>query len=160
MITRTVQSAFPAPFRPTARPFHATAQPAPAAAPSHPAAASPNTRQDPLLEQAARSQNDLRDVLGLLGWDDLPVRLLLAVFDDLTAFALELKGEYASVCPFVRQRRKSVDHWIACWKEGLCSLDTAVQALQPVWEGEGAGRATLHGLPVGQPMRDGSGAGA
>lgn len=88
--------------------------------------------EDTLLAQAARSQNDLRQVLELLGWADLPTRLVLAILDDLTAYALELKGEYATSCPFVHRRRQRVDHWVACWKEGLCSLEAAVLALQPM----------------------------
>lgn len=149
MITRTAQT--PTSRRPSASSHRTAAQPSTASG-----GASSRTPQEPLLQQAARSQNDLQDVLGLLGWGDLPIRLLLVIFDDLTAFAMELKGEYATVCPYVLQRRRSVDHWIACWKEGLCTLDAAVQALQPAWEGEGAHRTTLQAVPVKNPAREGA----
>jgi len=66
----------------------------------------------------------------MLGWADLPQELKLEIKDDVKGYIDELEGKYASICPFIQRRRESVDFWVNSYKDGVCSLGTALDTLR------------------------------
>lgn len=91
-------------------------------------------KMEPLLRkvftEAEREHRELQQTFKQMGWDDLPAELLLEIRDDIKAFKEELDGYYSTCDPFVRNRRKSIRYWIRSYREGLCTLKTAVDALK------------------------------
>lgn len=87
----------------------------------------------PVLEkayqQAREEDQQLHEMFELLGWGLLPLELKYAIREDVKGVVDELNGCYASCDPFVEQRRKRVIYWVECYMDGVCSAETAVQAL-------------------------------
>lgn len=78
-----------------------------------------------------RKQRD--ELFALLGWSKLPEPLKDEIEMDVHGFVAELQGQYSSCDPYVRNRRKRVLYWVGCYTEGVCSLETAVSALNGSW---------------------------
>jgi hypothetical protein len=76
-----------------------------------------------------RPDTETTNVFELFGWNDLPEKLKEAVRTDLNAYRDELLGLYSTCDPAVLNRRKSVSYWIKAYRRGLCSEETAEQAL-------------------------------
>ena len=83
-----------------------------------------------VLLEAENEHRQFEDAFRLLGWDQLPENLKLAIRDDVKAYADELTGKYSTCDPYVFRRRKSVAFWVNCYQENICSLDTAVKSLE------------------------------
>ncbi len=69
------------------------------------------------------------DIFALLGWNDLPDALRNAIRSDMEAYRDELLGLYSTCDTGVKNRRKSVSYWIRAYRQGMCSEQTAVEAL-------------------------------
>lgn len=83
-----------------------------------------------LLIEAEQEHRQLQEVFALMGWANLPDALKVEIKDDVCAMVEELKGRYSSCDPYVQKRRESVTYWVNCYKDGICSLNTAIEALK------------------------------
>lgn len=83
-----------------------------------------------VLEEAEAEHREMQEMFELLAWGDLPDDLKLEIRDDVEAYTNELKGLYSSCDPYVIRRRQSVDYWIRSYRNGICSLKTAIRALK------------------------------
>lgn len=92
-----------------------------------------DTNLEPLLrkvlKEAEKDHRELQDMFKLMGWGDIPDALKMEIKDDVSAMVNELKGQYSSCDPYVARRRKRVSYWVECYRDGICSLDTAIDAL-------------------------------
>ncbi|MGD8747493.1 MAG: hypothetical protein PVI44_03430 [Balneolaceae bacterium] len=82
-----------------------------------------------VLKEAEKEHQELLNMFNLMGWGVLPDRLKMEIKDDVSAMVDELKGQYSSCDPHVARRRQRVVHWVNCYLDGICSLDTAIEAL-------------------------------
>jgi len=82
-----------------------------------------------LLTEAREEHRRLQEMFRLMGWQDLPDRLKMEIKDDVSAIVEELEGQYSTCDPFVLKRRARVDYWVNCFQDGVCSLETALEAL-------------------------------
>ncbi|MDX1586195.1 MAG: hypothetical protein R3222_05605 [Balneolaceae bacterium] len=89
---------------------------------------------EPLLRkaflEAEEEHKELQEIFALMGWEDLPDALKVEIKDDVASMVEELRGQYSSCDPYVKRRRQSVTYWVNCYKDGICSLSTAIQALK------------------------------
>lgn len=83
-----------------------------------------------VLFEAEKEHRELQEVFELMGWGDVPEELKIEIKEDVKAYKQELDGQYSSCDPCVNRRRKSVYYWVNAYREGLCSLKTAVDALR------------------------------
>lgn len=83
-----------------------------------------------VLIEAEREHRQLQEMFELMGWGGLPDALKMEIKDDVAAMVDELKGNYSSCDPFVSRRRQSVVYWISSYEDGICSLQTAIEALR------------------------------
>lgn len=83
-----------------------------------------------VLIEAEREHRELQQMFELMGWGDLPDALKIEIKDDVSAMVEELKGNYSSCDPFIARRRQSVIYWINSYEDGICSLQTAIEALR------------------------------
>lgn len=83
-----------------------------------------------VFKEAEQEHQQLQQMFGLLGWGDLPDALKIEIKDDVAAIVDELQGHYSSCDPGVDRRRQRVVHWIKSYEDGICSLETAVDALR------------------------------
>jgi len=94
-------------------------------------------RPDPTLEpvlrkvlrEAEKEHHELQNMFKLMGWGELPDRIKMEIKDDVSAMVEELKGQYSSCDPYVARRRQRVVHWVQSYLDGICSLQTAIDAL-------------------------------
>ena len=82
------------------------------------------------LSDAEQEHHQLQEMFRLMGWEELPDALKIEIRDDVAALVDELNGQYSSCDPYVRKRRQSVTYWVDCYLNGICSLETAVDALK------------------------------
>lgn len=89
---------------------------------------------EPLLRkafiEAQEEHKELQEIFALMGWEDLPDALKVEIKDDVSSMVDELQGQYSACDPYVKKRRQSVTYWVNCYKDGICSLSTAIQALK------------------------------
>lgn len=89
---------------------------------------------EPLLKRIQHESRqefaEMQQAFELLGWEELPEELKIEIYEDVKFMVQELKGYFSSVDPFVQRRRESVHYWVSCYKDGICSLDTAINALK------------------------------
>jgi len=89
---------------------------------------------EPLLRkafiEAEQEHRELQEIFALMGWEDLPDALKVEIKDDVSSMVDELQAQYSSCDPYVKKRRQSVTYWVNCYKDGICSLSTAIQALK------------------------------
>jgi hypothetical protein len=83
-----------------------------------------------IFREAELEHRTIIQMFNLLGWGDLPDELKFTIKDDVKGYVDELNGEYSTNCPLVQRRRESVDFWVNSFKDNLCSLDTALNALK------------------------------
>lgn len=83
-----------------------------------------------VLKEAEREHHELQEMFQLMGWGALPDALKIEIKDDVAAMVDELKGEYSSCDPHVGRRRQRVVHWVNSFLDGICSLETAIEALR------------------------------
>ena len=80
--------------------------------------------------EAEKEHKKLQEIFSLLGWENLPDALKVEIKDDVSFMVDELRGQYSSCDPFVKKRRQSVTYWVNCYQDGICSLNTAIEALK------------------------------
>lgn len=89
---------------------------------------------EPLLRkafiEAEQEHKELQEIFALMGWEDLPDALKVEIKDDVSSMVDELQGQYSSCDPYVKKRRQSVTYWVNCYKDGICSLNTAIESLK------------------------------
>ncbi len=83
-----------------------------------------------VLKEAKKEDQKLQEVFALMGWGSLPDRLKVEIKDDVSSMVDELKGRYSTCDPFVLKRRKRIHYWVENYRENMCSLKTAVEALR------------------------------
>ena len=83
-----------------------------------------------IFREAELEHRSIVKMFDLLGWGDLPEELKFTIKDDVKGYVDELNGEYSTNCPLVQRRRESVDFWVNSFKDNLCSLNTALNALK------------------------------
>lgn len=83
-----------------------------------------------VIRQAKKEHRELQEMFELMGWGDLPDALKMEIKDDVAAMVDELHGQYSSCDPHVERRRQRVVYWVNNFKDGICSLKTAVDALR------------------------------
>lgn len=98
-----------------------------------------NKKQDshfarPLLAKISRESHleyeAMQEAFQLLGWGDVADELKIEIYADIRAMVEELRGHYCSNDPYVQRRRESVCYWVENVRHGICSLQTAIQALK------------------------------
>lgn len=84
--------------------------------------------------EVARNEHPLltasEEIFDVMGWSNLPNDLKLTIALDLIGFSDELKGLYSTKSNFVYNRRKRIYHWVRSFQDGLCDLETAIDALK------------------------------
>lgn len=94
----------------------------------------PATNLEPVLrkvlKEAEREHRELQQMFDLMGWGNLPDALKVEIKDDVSAMVDELQGQYSSCDPYIARRRQSVVHWVNSFLDGICSLETAIEALR------------------------------
>lgn len=80
--------------------------------------------------KAEKEHRELQELFRLMGWEDLPDALKIEIRDDVASMVDELKGQYSSCDPYVQKRRERVSYWVDCYRDGICSLNTAIDALK------------------------------
>lgn len=92
-----------------------------------------NTNLEPVLrkvlKEAEKEHRELQQMFDLMGWGDLPDALKMEIKDDVAAMVDELQGQYSSCDPHVARRRQRVVHWVESFRDDICSLETAIEAL-------------------------------
>ncbi len=83
-----------------------------------------------IFHKANEGHRKAEEMFQLLGWSDLPAELKVAIEADVKGYADELEGHYCTRSEWVQRRRESVDFWVHSYQDGLCTLQTAVQALK------------------------------
>ncbi|MGM0546272.1 MAG: hypothetical protein ACQEST_06065 [Bacteroidota bacterium] len=83
-----------------------------------------------VLKEAEKEHRQLQEMFNLMGWGDLPDTLKMEIKDDVSAMVDELEGQYSSCDPHVARRRQRVVHWVESYRDGICSLDTAIDVLR------------------------------
>ncbi len=82
-----------------------------------------------VLKEAEKEHRELQQMFELMGWGDLPDELKMEIKEDVAAMVDELQGQYSSCDEHVARRRRSVVHWVESFRDGICSLQTAIDAL-------------------------------
>lgn len=92
-----------------------------------------NTNLEPVLRKvlkdAEKEHHQLQEMFELMGWGDIPDALKVEIKDDVSAMVNELRGQYSSYDPYVDRRRQRVVYWVENYRDGACSLDTAIDGL-------------------------------
>lgn len=83
-----------------------------------------------VFQDAEQEHHKLQDVFGMMGWGDLPDALKIEIKDDVVAMVQELEGQYSTCDPYVIKRRERVSYWVDTFQRGICSLQTAIDALK------------------------------
>jgi hypothetical protein len=83
-----------------------------------------------IFHKAETEFRQIEEMFDMLGWGDLPNQLKLAIEEDVKGYIDELHGNYSSSCSLVQRRRESVDFWVNSYLDGVCTLDTASDALK------------------------------
>ncbi|MEX0649237.1 MAG: hypothetical protein WEA56_01925 [Balneolaceae bacterium] len=93
-----------------------------------------NAKTEPVLRsiflKAEAEYLQIEHMFNLLGWGDLPGELKFEIEEDVKGYVDELNGNYSTFCPFVQKRRERVDFWVNSLLDGLCTTETAVEALK------------------------------
>lgn len=72
----------------------------------------------------------MQEAFKLLGWEHIADELKIEIYADVRAMVEELQGRFCTNDPYVLRRRESVCYWVNNVRDGICSLDTAIQALK------------------------------
>lgn len=82
-----------------------------------------------ILDKARKEYTDLEEAFDLMGWSDLPEALKVEIRHDVLAKVAELKGHFSTNDSFVERRRKTVRYWVESYQNGICTLQTAIDAV-------------------------------
>ena len=85
-----------------------------------------------IFKRAEKEYKELEEMFRLIGWNDLPDELKFAIEPDVKGYVDELNGRYSTTCAGVQRRRESVDFWVNSYLDGICSLETALDALKVI----------------------------
>ncbi len=80
--------------------------------------------------ESRKEYQEMQQAFDLLGWGNLPDELKIEVYGDVKFMVEELKGRFSTCDPFVKRRRETVHYWVSCFQDGICSLQTAINALK------------------------------
>lgn len=83
-----------------------------------------------IKKESAIEYVEMQEAFELMGWGNLPDQLKIEIYTDIKFMVMELKGMYSSCDPYVERRRDSVHFWVNSFNDGICSLETAIQALK------------------------------
>ena len=83
-----------------------------------------------VIKEAEKEHEQLQHIFRIMGWADIPDLLKVEIKDDVVAMVNELEGQYSTCDAHVLKRRKSITYWVACYRDGICSLKTAIDALK------------------------------
>ena len=83
-----------------------------------------------IKKESAIEYKEMQQTFALMGWGELPDNLKFEIHNDVKFMVQELKGMYSSCDPFVANRRNTVHFWVSSFKEGICSLETAINAVK------------------------------
>lgn len=83
-----------------------------------------------IFQKAEKEYRELEEMFNLIGWGELPDELKFAIESDVKGYIDELNGRYSTTCAGVQRRRESVDFWVNSYLDGICSLNTALDALR------------------------------
>ncbi len=83
-----------------------------------------------IKKESCQEYAEMQQAFDLLGWGNLPDELKIEINEDVKFMVQELKGRFSSCDPFVKRRRESIHYWVSCFKDGICSLDAAINALK------------------------------
>lgn len=83
-----------------------------------------------IFHKAELEYRRIEEMFELLGWNKLPEQLKIVIEEDVKGYIDELHGQYCTSCHFVQRRRESVDFWVNSYLDNICSLETAVEALE------------------------------
>lgn len=83
-----------------------------------------------VLKDAQQEYQQLQQMFKLMGWSDLPDALKAEIKNDVSAMVNELTGHYSSCDPHVERRRRRVVYWVETFRQGICSKQTAIDALR------------------------------
>ncbi len=83
-----------------------------------------------IFKKAEKEYQKLEEMFKLIGWEDLPAELKFEIESDVKGYIDELQGRYSTTCSSVQRRRESVDFWVNSYLDGICSLETAIDALK------------------------------
>ncbi len=83
-----------------------------------------------ILREAELEHRQIQQMFDLLGWGNLPEEMKYMIKGDVKGYIDELQGNYSTSCPLVQRRRESVDFWVNSYKDGICSLQNALDALK------------------------------
>lgn len=80
--------------------------------------------------ESSKELAEINAAFEAMGWHQLPFELKIEIYDDVKFMVQELKGYYSSCDPFVKRRRDTVHYWVSCYQDGICSLETAIDAVK------------------------------
>ncbi|NBB76721.1 MAG: hypothetical protein GVY02_05020 [Bacteroidetes bacterium] len=83
-----------------------------------------------IFKKAEEEYKKVEQMFSLVGWEGLPDELKVEIEDDVRGYIEELEGRFSTHCPMVQRRRESVDFWVNSYIDGICTLETAVNALK------------------------------
>lgn len=83
-----------------------------------------------IFHKAEAEFRQIEQMFVMLGWGELPNEIKLVIEEDVKGYIDELHGNYSTNCPLVQRRRESVDFWVNSYLDGLCTTDTAAEALK------------------------------
>lgn len=83
-----------------------------------------------IFQKAEKEYKELEEMFKLIGWEELPDKLKFAIESDVRGYIDELNGRYSTTCAGVQRRRESVDFWVNSYIDGICTLETALDALR------------------------------
>lgn len=83
-----------------------------------------------IFREAELEHRQIQQMFKILGWGNLPDDLKYIIKEDVKGYIDELEGRYSTNCPLVQRRRESIDFWVNSYKDEICSLQTALDALK------------------------------
>lgn len=83
-----------------------------------------------ILREAELEHLQIIQMFDILGWGNLPEEMKYMIKEDVKGYIDELQGNYSTSCPLVQRRRESVDFWVNSYKDGICTLQNALDALK------------------------------
>lgn len=83
-----------------------------------------------IQQESIEEYNEMQEAFNLMGWGDLPDALKIEIHQDIKFMVEELKGRFSSCDPYVKNRRESIHYWVSNYQHGICSLETAIDALK------------------------------
>lgn len=83
-----------------------------------------------IRKESIEEYNEMQQAFNLMGWGNLPDELKIEIHEDVKFMVEELKGRFSSCDPYVKRRRDSIHYWVSCFQDGICRLETAINALK------------------------------